>query len=80
MHDGSIPDLRRVLAHYAAGGTVIEEGPLAGDGRTNPLKSGLIRGFKISEQEIEDVLAFFESLTDEDFVTNPAFSDPFANE
>jgi cytochrome c peroxidase len=80
MHDGSIADLRGVLAHYAAGGTVTQEGQFAGDGRTNPLKSGLIRGFKLSEQEIEDVLAFFDSLTDDDFVTNPAFSDPFANE
>lgn len=79
MHDGSIPDLRGVLEHYSAGGTVIEDGPLAGDGRLNPLKSGLIRGFKLTEQETEDVLAFFESLTDDDFVSNPAFSDPFAD-
>lgn len=78
MHDGSVPDLRAVLEHYAAGGTVIEDGPLAGDGRLNPLKSGLIRGFKLTAQETEDVLAFFESLTDDDFVNNPAFSDPFA--
>ena len=77
MHDGSIADLRGVLAHYAAGGTVTESGPLAGDGRTSPLKSGLIRGFKLSKQETEDVLAFFESLSDDEFVTDPAFSDPF---
>ncbi|HVY29619.1 MAG TPA: di-heme enzyme [Polyangiaceae bacterium] len=80
MHDGSIPDLRGVLAHYSAGGSVTESGPLAGDGRTNPLKSGLIRGFKLSEQETEDVLAFFESLTDDEFVTNPAYSNPFESQ
>jgi cytochrome c peroxidase len=40
----------------------------------------LIRGFKLNEQETEDVLAFFESLTDDEFITNPAFSDPFAAE
>jgi len=80
MHDGSIPDLEGVLAHYAAGGTVTESGPFAGDGRTNPLKSGLIRGFKLSKQETQDVLAFFESLTDDEFITNPAFSDPFVAE
>jgi len=76
MHDGSIPDLRGVLAHYAAGGTATASGPFAGDGRTNPLKSGLIRGFTLTEQETRDVLAFFEALTDPDFVSNPAFSDP----
>lgn len=78
MHDGSIADLRGVLEHYSAGGTVTTEGPLAGDGRLSPLKSGLIRGFKLTEQETEDVLAFFEALTDDEFVDNPAFSDPFA--
>lgn len=77
MHDGSIADLRGVLAHYSAGGTVTESGPFAGDGRINPLKSGLIRGFKLTQQETEDVLAFFESLTDDELVTNPAHSNPF---
>lgn len=78
MHDGSIPDLRGVLEHYSAGGTLTDSGAFAGDGRTSPLKSGLIRGFRLTEQETEDVLAFFEALTDRDFVENPAFSDPFA--
>jgi cytochrome c peroxidase len=78
MHDGSIADLRGVLAHYAAGGTLTESGALAGDGRKSPLKSGLLRGFKLSEEEVVDVLAFFDALTDHTFVQNPAFSDPFA--
>lgn len=80
MHDGSISNLRGVLEHYSAGGTVTVQGPLAGDGRLSPLKSGLIRGFKLTAQETEDVLAFFESLTDDEFANNPAFSDPFAAE
>lgn len=80
MHDGSIPDLRGVLDHYAAGGTVTASGPLAGDGRSSPLKSGLLRGFKLTEQEADDVLAFLEALTDEDFVANPAFANPFESE
>jgi cytochrome c peroxidase len=62
------------------GGTVTDSGPFAGDGRLNPLKSGLIRGFKLNPEETEDVLAFFESLTDDDFISNPAFSDPFTAE
>jgi cytochrome c peroxidase len=77
MHDGSIPTLTDVVKHYAAGGRLIESGPLAGDGRVSPLKSGLVRGFSISEQEIADVVAFLEAQSDEGFVTNPAFSNPF---
>jgi cytochrome c peroxidase len=78
MHDGSIATLREVLDHYARGGRLIEKGPHAGDGSLNPLKSGLIRGFDATDEEIDDVIAFLESLTDETFLTNPAFSDPFA--
>jgi cytochrome c peroxidase len=66
-----------VIKHYAAGGRLVESGPYAGDGRKNPLKSGLVRGFAITDAEIDDVVAFLESLTDETFVQNPAFSDPF---
>lgn len=43
----------------------------------SPLKSGLVRGFQIDEQEIQDVIAFLESLTDERLLTNPKLSDPF---
>lgn len=76
MHDGSIATLRDVLAHYAAGGRKIESGPFAGDGRLSPLKSGLIRGFRASEEEIDAVLALLEAFTDSTFLTDPAFSDP----
>ncbi|MEO1268298.1 MAG: MbnH family di-heme enzyme [Myxococcota bacterium] len=78
MHDGSIATLREVVEHYAAGGRVIEEGPFAGDGRLNPNKSGLVRGFQATDEELDAVVAFLEALTDPEFITNPAFSDPFA--
>lgn len=77
MHDGSLATLRDVVKHYTAGGTVTETGPAAGDGRLSPLKSGLVRPFAATEQEIDDVVAFLESLTDGSFVNNPDFSDPF---
>lgn len=78
MHDGSIETLEEVLDHYARGGRLIEEGPLAGDGFNNPNKSSFLNGFELTEQEREDVLAFLRALTDDDLLTNPAFSDPFA--
>jgi cytochrome c peroxidase len=78
MHDGSVPTLRAVLAHYAAGGRTVTTGPHRGAGARNPNKSPLVAGFELSEDEIGDLIAFLESLTDDRFVTDPRFSDPFA--
>jgi cytochrome c peroxidase len=80
MHDGSIATLDGVIDHYAAGGRTIESGPYAGDGSTNPFKSGFVRGFTLTDQEREDVLNFLRSLTDEELITNPHLSDPFSNQ
>lgn len=78
MHDGSIPTLRDVIETYAAGGRNLTEGPWVGDGRVNPLKSGFVRGFQATDQEIEDVIAFLKSMSDPSFLTNPAYADPWA--
>ncbi|HOX19892.1 MAG TPA: di-heme enzyme [Gemmatimonadales bacterium] len=78
MHDGSLATLRDVIRHYARGGRLVDSGPYAGDGSLSPLKSGLVRGFDITEAEIDDVVAFLESLTDEKFLHDPRFADPFA--
>jgi len=80
MHDGSLETLDDVIDHYARGGTLTESGPNAGDGFDNPNKSSFLNGFEITEQEREDLKAFLRALTDEDFLTNPAYSDPFAEE
>lgn len=80
MHDGSLATLEDVIAHYARGGTLTAGGPNAGDGKFNPLKSGLVQGFDATEQEIEDVIAFLNSLTDTSLTLNPNLSDPFASE
>ncbi len=79
MHDGSIATLEEVIAHYARGGRLIESGPHAGDGAASPVKSSLIAGFSISPDEIQDLLAFFEALTDWSFICDPALADPFGN-
>ncbi len=78
MHDGSLETLDDVIDHYARGGTLTETGPNAGDGFDNPNKSSFLNGFEITEQEREDLKAFLNALTDDDFLNNPAFSDPFA--
>ncbi|MEW6989978.1 MbnH family di-heme enzyme [Colwelliaceae bacterium 6441] len=76
MHDGSIETLEEVLDFYAAGGRNITSGKYQGDGRENPLKSAFIKGFEMSQQDKEDLLAFLLTLTDEQFLTNEDFTQP----
>ncbi len=80
MHDGSIATLSEVLDHYAAGGRTIASGPYAGAGSQNPYKSELINGFTLTEQERADVIAFLESLTDDELLVDPRYADPWAQE
>ncbi|NJO95776.1 MAG: di-heme enzyme [Pleurocapsa sp. CRU_1_2] len=76
MHDGSIATLREAIAHYQAGGRTISEGEWAGIGSASPYKSGFVKGFEITSSEIDDLIAFLQSLTDRELITNPAYSDP----
>lgn len=77
MHDGSIATLAEVIRTYAAGGRNITEGQFQGDGRRNPYKDSFIAGFDITEEEMNDVIAFLNSLTDEALLTDPRFGNPF---
>ena len=77
MHDGSAATLEDVIAHYAAGGRTIASGPLAGVGHDNPNKSPTVRGFPLSAEQREDLIAFLRSLTDEPLLHDPRFSNPW---
>jgi len=79
MHDGSIATLEEVIDHYARGGRLISEGPLAGDGARSPFRSELIVGFSLTPQEKQDVIEFLKSLTDWEFLCDTRFADPFGN-
>lgn len=61
MHDGSFKDLRQVIMHYQNG---IQE---------HPNKSPLLRKFQLTDGEMNDLIDFLESLTDEEFLVNPNF-------
>jgi cytochrome c peroxidase len=77
MHDGSVKNLDAALDHYSAGGRTIGRGPNAGVGRLNPHKDLVIHGFRLSLAQRRDLIAFLQSLTDERFLHDPRFSDPF---
>lgn len=77
MHDGSIPTLEGVIAHYEAGGRTIATGPHQGVGARSPLKSVLVKGFTLTPSDRADLIAFLESLTDQEFLTDPRLSDPW---
>lgn len=64
MHDGSIPTLEGAIEHYATGGM------------KSPFKSPRLKGFELSEQEVSDLVAFLNSLTDNEFLSNPALAAP----
>jgi cytochrome c peroxidase len=79
MHDGSIATLEEVLDHYVAGGRTITSGPYAGNGNASPFRDPLIKKLTVTAEERADVIEFLKSLTDDEFLTNKAFSDPWAN-
>ena len=73
MHDGSMATLEEVIRiHYAKKGRAVHAGRPA-----NPLRSPLISGFQISDGEVRDLVEFLKSLTDQNFIRNRKFSDPW---
>ena len=75
MHDGSVATLDEVIDNYNRGGTLRE----TGDGATNPYKSALVHELGLTDSDKADIKAFLESLTDESFLTNEAFADPWVD-
>jgi cytochrome c peroxidase len=77
MHDGSIATLDEVIDHYAAGGRTIASGPNAGVGSANPHKSQLVAGFSLTVEQRQALLDYLGALTDDEFLTDPRFSNPW---
>lgn len=68
MHDGRFATLHEVIEHYNSGGHLSPT--------LDPLMKFQGVGLGLSEQDIDDLVAFLETLTDEEFVNNPDFQDP----
>lgn len=80
MHDGTQISLKHIIKTYARGGRLLESGPYQGDGSLNPHKSSLIRGFSISEEEIDALISFLDSLQDDSLIHADQWQTPFCVE
>jgi cytochrome c peroxidase len=61
MHDGSLATLEDVIEHYDHGGVTNEGDPV------NDFLSGGIRPLDLTDEEIEDLVAFMEALTSPEY-------------
>ena len=66
MHDGSVATLDDVLDLYGAGGRA-----------ETPYLDFRMKTFELDEVQRADFMAFFESLTDDAVLTDPALADPW---
>ena len=61
MHDGSLATLKDVMIHYNNGGALEEDQPIT------PFLSGGIRPLNLTDEQIDDLVAFMEALTSPQF-------------
>lgn len=76
-HNGSVETISDMIDIYAAAGRNIKDGPFKGDGSKHPNKSHLIKGFQLSSSEKQQLLAFFNALTDTSNLHVAHWKDPF---
>jgi cytochrome c peroxidase len=76
MHDGRFTKLEQVIGHYSSGvhphanlGLAFSDDPPAGNEETS--------GFRLTAAQKSALVAFLKTLTDEKFISDSRFSDPF---
>ncbi len=65
MHDGRFNTLEEVIDHYSSGG------------KTSFNIDPNVHSFNLTTEEKEDLIEFLHTLTDTEFMNNPAFQNPF---
>lgn len=75
MHDGRFATLREVVEFY-------NDGIQDNDNLDNRLRvqGGQVRRMNLNQNEIDALVAFLNTLTDNAFITDPKFSDPFKDQ
>jgi len=64
-HNGMFKDLKEIIKHYNEGGM------------KNFTQDSLIHQLNLSDAQVNDIVAFLNSLTDRDFINNKAFKNPW---
>ncbi|WP_170763654.1 cytochrome-c peroxidase [Ruegeria lacuscaerulensis] len=78
MHDGRFETLEDVMDHYNDGIVVSDTlSPLILEADNAPDNGQGTVGLRMTPEEMQAIIAFLHTLTDEAFLTNPNFSDPF---
>jgi cytochrome c peroxidase len=83
MHDGRFKTLEEVIEHYSTGvrshkflSPELRE-PVAGHNSWEELAQSKVKRMNLSEYEKMALIEFLNSLTDEQFISDPRLSDPF---
>lgn len=71
MHDGRFNTLEEVVAHYNTG---LKTSATVDPALLYPISRG---GMLLSNQDMQDLVAFLKTLTDYDMVNNPEYASPF---
>lgn len=72
MHDGRFTSLEEVVQFYNAG---VQDNPNLSQLLRNP--DGTVTRLNLTAQEAADLVAFLQTLTDNNLLNDPRFSDPF---
>ena len=75
MHDGRFATLEEVVDFYSDG---VQDNPNLSNRLRN--QNGTVRRLNLDNGEKADLVAFLETLTDETFLNDPKFSDPFEDQ
>ncbi len=77
MHDGRFKTLEQVVEHYSDGVQPHENLGLAFD---EPDDGRATLGLRLTAEQKAALVAFLKTLTDEQFISDPKFSNPFVND
>jgi cytochrome c peroxidase len=78
MHDGRFKTLEDVLAHYNHGIRVSKTlSPLILEADNEVADPNAARGLRLAPEEVNALIAFLHTLTDQAFLVDPRFSNPF---
>ena len=77
MHDGRFKTLRQVIDHYSSGVHPHVNVAIAfAEGEDDGAETS---GFRLTDRQKSALVAFLNTLTDDRFLTDPRFSDPFTH-